>query len=321
MKSDSDLLEKVRRTCRTVAEKALWVEIDPTGLQRYAEFLSGEKLDLQMDPLAHVLNDGDRTIAFFLILDAVNFGSGYFPEIYPRQRSGYLSIAEALTKFFESQAVPTTDFLVRLAPEDCGRIFDLDPANAAARELSRLFARSLNDLGRFLSERFRGDFAALVRASEHSAAKLMEILAEMHLFRDTEAYGDLTVHFYKRAQLAAADLFIAFGGKGPGRFDDIDRLTACADNLVPHVLRVDGILRYSRILEESIGRGDFLPSGSAEEVEIRACSVHGVELLVEELRRRGRLVSPMVLDNFLWHRGHLKKYRRAPRHRTLTVFY
>ena len=44
--------------------------------------------------------------------------------------------------------------------------------------------------------------------------------------------------FLKRAQIAAADLCRA----GVAEFADLGELTMFADNLVPHVLRLDGIL-------------------------------------------------------------------------------
>ena len=44
--------------------------------------------------------------------------------------------------------------------------------------------------------------------------------------------------FFKRAQIAANDLVLA----GVAEFADIDRLTVFADNLLPHVLRLDGVL-------------------------------------------------------------------------------
>ena len=52
------------------------------------------------------------------------------------------------------------------------------------------------------------------------------------------------VPFYKRAQITVSHLARAFDGQGLGRFDDVDRLTAFADNLVPHVLRMAGVLVY-----------------------------------------------------------------------------
>jgi hypothetical protein len=87
------------------------------------------------------------------------------------------------------------------------------------------------------------------------------------------------------------------------------------------VLRLDGVLHYQEELAIRIDRGEPLPAGSPEEVEIRACAVHAAELLVAELRRRGEKVNAMMLDNFLWHRGQEPFYRARPRHRTRTVFY
>ena len=53
--------------------------------------------------------------------------------------------------------------------------------------------------------------------------------------------------FWKRAQILPNDLALA----GVAHFADLDRLTIFADNLVPHVLRIDGVLVY-----ESAGRED-----------------------------------------------------------------
>ena len=54
--------------------------------------------------------------------------------------------------------------------------------------------------------------------------------------------------YYKRAQIATNDLHLA----GVVDFPDIARLTVFADNLVPHVLRLDGVLQYSDELAELI---------------------------------------------------------------------
>jgi hypothetical protein len=56
---------------------------------------------------------------------------------------------------------------------------------------------------------------------------------------------------WKRAQIAANDLALA----GVASFADIDRLTVFADNLVPHVLRIDGVLRYDPELAARVDAG------------------------------------------------------------------
>ena len=134
--------------------------------------------------------------------------------------------------------------------------------------------------------------------------------------------GELDVPFFKRAQLTAADLSLALGAKGRGAFRDLNRLTIFADHLVPHVLRIDGVLAYGPGLAARIDREDLITPGSPEEVEIRAAAVHAVELMRESLARHGLSVTSMGLDYVLWNRGQQRHYKTIkPRHRARTVYY
>ena len=143
----------------------------------------------------------------------------------------------------------------------------------------------------------------------------------MIFFRDVQRYGDLEVPFYKRAQLAAADLSLAFDGESLGRFNDLDQLTIFADNLVPHVLRIDGVLRYDDSLLRRIEAGELIPCGSREEIEIRASAVHSAELICHALASKGTKARSIDIDYLLWNRGQQPEYKAHPRHRTRTVFY
>jgi hypothetical protein len=84
---------------------------------------------------------------------------------------------------------------------------------------------------------------------------------------------------------------------------------------VPHVLRVDGVLRYEPELATRIDAGELLEPGGAER-EIRACAVHACELIAERLA-----IPPRDLDVMLWNRGQEPRYKARPRHRTRTVYY
>jgi hypothetical protein len=117
--------------------------------------------------------------------------------------------------------------------------------------------------------------------------------------------------FYKRAQIVPSDLALA----GVAQFADLDRLTIFADNLVPHVLRVDGVLRYDADLAAHIDAGELLEPGEQER-EIRACAVHACELIAQQLG-----VAPRILDIWLWNRGQQAPYKAVPRHRTRTTAY
>jgi hypothetical protein len=98
---------------------------------------------------------------------------------------------------------------------------------------------------------------------------------------------------------------------------DLDRLTLFADNLVPHVLRLDGVLSFDAGLVERIEHEQLIEHGSHEEVEIRACALHAVELLVDA---HGNTTAATI-DNALWNRGAGAHYKASPRHRARCTAY
>lgn len=294
------------------------MRLEPDALDAYAEGLPDAVAAPRYDAVHHLTGDPEAVLAFTITLDAVNFGSGYFPHLLKRPgMSGYFTVASALKDHFEAHGPLSAAALCALTPEETAAIFGQDLRDPVRAELMRHFTEALHQLGSYLSERFSGLFVRLVEAAGGSAERLAELLAEMPYFQDVPLYGDLAVPLYKRAQITPSDLALAFGGEGWGAFRDLDALTLFADNLVPHVLRVDGVLRYAPELARRIDAGETIPAGSPEEVEIRAVAVHAVEQLAARLPG----VSARDLDVYLWNRGQGAAYKAAPRHRTRTVFY
>jgi hypothetical protein len=247
----------------------------------------------------------------------VNFGSGWFPVLRKAPgASGYHTIAGAL----RDRGGVTVAEMRTATPAWCAEVFGQDPDGPVA-DLMAHFAGSWNQLG-VVIERF-GSTLDLVDAAGRSADRLVEMLAWEHkLYRDVGEHDGERVPLFKRAQITAADLALAFGGEGPGRFDDLDRLTTFADNLVPHVLRLAGVLRYDDQLSARIEAGELLEHGSVEEVEIRAVAVHAVEQVVGALHDQGRPdATAGQVDMALWHRGNGPESKAHPRHRTRTTAY
>ena len=290
-----ELLAGVRAGCRQIAEQARSVRIDA---DRLGVIEPGPAPAL--DPTRHYLEGTPEDVAAYLLtLDAINFGSGWFPTLRKRPGcSGYFTVAWALADHFREHG-----------PWSAAELCALDAATVAGvlgqapdHELMGLYAQALNDLGRFLDGR---GALEVVAAAGGSAERLAEVLAHsMPFFADRG--------FYKRAQIAAHDLHLA----GVADFPDVHRLTIFADNLVPHVLRVDGVLHYSDELATRIDAGIELAAGSPLEQEIRACAVHACEALA---RRAG--VPPATLDNWLWNRGQTPRYSERRAHVTRTVYY
>src|SRR5205807_6643852 len=144
----------------------------------------------------------DELAAFWITLDAINFGSGWFPTLRKRPgRSGYATVAEGIRERFVSCGPWSAEALARIDAAEIAHVLGQDPKH----ELIRLFAASLNDLGRHLLDEHHGSFTALVDSAHGSAIALVTRLAGWACFEDTSAYDDLEIPFLKRAQLPAAD--------------------------------------------------------------------------------------------------------------------
>lgn len=318
-----DLFQRIRSSCRLVAEQAGYVRIQESRVAAYAASLPLQQaLYPEHDARYHYLGHGEDTAAFFVTLDAINFMSGYNPHLKKRPGlSGYFTIAAALNDHYQARGPLSASELTCLDSARCASIFGQDPGNPVAMELMELYAQALGELGRHLLTHFGGSFGALINSAEASAERLVTKLIRMPFFNDVSQYGPLAVPLFKRAQLTAADLELAFDRRGLGRFTDSDQLTIFADNLVPHVLHVDGVLEYDPDLAARIEREELILSGSPQEIEIRACGLHAVELLAAELRQQGHTVTARGLDYLLWNRGQEPYYKAQPRHRTRSVYY
>jgi hypothetical protein len=244
-----------------------------------------------------------------LCLDAVNFGSGWWPTIRKRPGcSGYLTIAAGLTERFRDGVPWSAAELARLGAGDIAAVVGQD----AEHPLMADYAAALRDVGERVGRDHGGSFENVVDAAAGSAVELAGLLAAWDAFADVSTYEGRSVPFFKRAQIAAADI----DRMGVAKLRDLDRLTAFADNLVPHVLRVDGVLRLDSALEARIDAGELLEHGSPEEVELRACAVHAIELLAAATP-----LSPAQIDGILWNRGGTERYKSLPRPRSRNTAY
>jgi len=262
------------------------------------------------------LTAGDREAraAFVICLDAINFGSGWWPTIRKRPgRSGYFTVAAGLTARFRAAGPWTAGELQQLDPAAVAAVFGQDPEHPLMAD----FAAALRDVGARVDADHGGSFGAVLDAAAGSAPALADLLAGWRAFADLSRYEEREVPFFKRAQIAAADVARA----GLAELRDLDRLTAFADNLVPHVLRVDGVLRLETGLAARLDAGELLVHGSPEEVELRAAAVQTVELLVAARGAAGRPLIAAEVDAALWSRGGAPRYKSRPRPRSRNTAY
>lgn len=314
----------VLETTAPVVRRSRHVGIDRAALAEVAAGRRGLRFERpRWDREQHfVSSDPDETANYILVQDALNFCFWGDPpwrvEYRGQLLSGYRALTAALKRALDV-GCPLLDasYLENLSLADLKFILRGEGRLALLEE--RL--ENLRQVGRVLGQQYGGRFTRMIEAAGRSAVRLVGMLAaEFPSFDDRATYEGQEVRFYKRAQLCVADLHGAFGGEGPGAFDDMDQLTACADYELPRVLRELGILRYATDLAARIDAGEPIPAGSPEEVEIRANTVWAVEHLREELGRSGVSLMSYELDWILWNHSQSHPPER-PFHRTLTTFY
>lgn len=306
------LVDEIRDGCAWVAAQASHVRIEAAAIPAYAAALPAPEATPGPDAEAHVL-EGPRELraAFFLTLDAINFGSGWFPTLRKRDgRSGYHTVALGLRDRFAAHGAWDAEELRQIGAAAVADVLGQDPGH----ELMGLFARSLNDLGAQVADEHGSRFEDVADRAGGSAVALAERLASWACFADASPYGGRIIPFYKRAQIAAADLHHAGVADLSG---DLRGLTLFADNLVPHVLRLDGVLRFDPALVARVEAGQLIVHDAPEEVEMRAAAVHAAELICRERPD----LSAQQVDHMLWTKGGGARYKAVPRPRARCTAY
>jgi hypothetical protein len=302
VRAETTIVDQVRAAAARVAARARYVRIVEDAIEPYAATLGAESPPA---PDLEGASDEERA-AFSLTLNAINFGSGWFPTLRKAPgMSGFRTVEAGL----RAHGPWTAGALAAMTREEIAAAVGQDPSH----ELMGHFAVHLRELGEKVRDEHGGSFLALARSGDGSAVRLATELAGWPTWRDVSPYDGEPVPFFKRAQIAAADLALA--GLAPA--GDLARLTIFTDNLVPHVLRLDGVLRFDDGLVARIEAEEPIEHDSPEEVEIRACALHAAELLVGA---HGSTTATAV-DNILWHRGGEPRYKARPRHRARTTAY
>ena len=224
-----------------------------------------------LDPESHYLEGEPEDVADYLLaLDAINFGSGWFPDAaqaheHGRALSGYFTVALGARRARARQRpARATTWLravehTRRSPAILGQPPD--------HELMSLYAQALRALGRFLGERRALDAGRRLRRLRR--ARSPTALARGH--GDVRRPRLLQARPDRRQRPRA--------GRRRAASTDLDRLTIFADNLVPHVLRCEGVLRLRRRARRPDRRRRDPAARRPQEREIRACALHACELI------------------------------------------
>src|SRR3569623_1354652 len=298
------MIDQVLPSCRRGAETARLVTIDAAALAGFAEPIARLLPRKMRHTPHHLASDYRATTAYFLILDALNFGSGFFAHYRPyRGEQGYYALATALRDWFLAEGTPDPRMLRAIDTATVARILCQYPADAAFARILGWAAEALRELGSFVDTELEGYYANLLALGRLEAVAMVAQLVRMPMFRDMGELDGNDVWLLKRAQIFVHDLAIAGAQRGLFEIAGLERLTVFADNMLPFELETSGVLRYDADLWRRIGAGELLEPGSRAEIELRAEAVHACEQLRQALVAYRLAITARELYFALWNCG------------------
>ena len=333
-----------RQSAEIIASRAKNVSIIEAGVKSLAQKICAKledksvSIDLFSQHELHPSSSDHSAADWIFVVDTLNFcfwspdDTHYAVSYKGKKYTGYFALCAALNRAKdEGKAITDPHFYSNLTTKDVTNLLHGDN-DSAVLSLMDERAECLRQVGTCLIEKYDGSFVNCIKACNGSAESLLSLIVnEFPCFRDEAPFEELHCSFYKRAQILVGDIWACFRGKDLGFFADIDSITMFADYRVPQVLVHFGVMEYTPHLYSLLETGAIMETGSREEMEIRGCSIHAVELICTEIRsllasaRKAHLyqVNSIIIDHFLWdfRRQHAVELASIPYHKVVSIFY
>jgi hypothetical protein len=317
---------------RYAIESSRDVQTDYAKIVDVASWMAYEELPMPEFVLPHGIGQGDQNeaIDFILVADVIDtaftdfekhekFQMEYGGKHWSDSEAEFACIKRAL-----DEGVPFLDgnYLARITRAELDEIFK---GNIEMPMLDEKLA-VLQQAGKVLAEKYGGRFHKFVqscspRLYDHGNGLIERLVMEFPRFNDVSLLDGHEIKLYKLVQLGVWMLYATLNRHGKFRVDDIDKMTAFADYIVPVALRLHGITRYSDQLENAINNHQLIPRDSRWEIEIRAHCIYATALLTEEINRirpKDKQVLIPQIDARFWVPFHTTTW---PHHLTQTIMY
>lgn len=317
--ANSNILDSVEY----VVENSKFVKINKSKLNEFSKGFEKHSNHYWLldSPFGFGELDDERKAMLMAVFNAISFsywGDPYWNVEYKGKkytRGSWSLIACIFRAIEEERDVLDPSYLSKISKNDLAKILRGNTDIPLIEERVKI----LNELGSKLIIECDGKFSNLIKKAGGDAVSLLNlILKTFPSFQDHEFYKSKKVFFQKRAQALTEGIYSIFEGKGLGNLKNVEALTACADYIIPNMLRAAGILEYSEELIKKIDNKIQLKRGSPEEVEIRANTIWVVELIKRDLESRGVRVTSLNINDYLWTVGGEVK---TPFHLTRTTAY
>ena len=308
----------VRTHVEKIAEVAQWMAYEELAMPDYQLPFGGEK-DTADDVLDFILTADSVDTAFTDFSTHVKFQVDYAGRHWSDSDALFACMKRAM-----DNGTPILDgkYLAQITRPDLERIFAGNIEMPMLDEKMQVWRQ----VGAVLAEKYDGRFHNFVKSCpprlyDNGAGIVDRMVTEFPRFNDISLYDGATIKIYKLAQLGIWLAYSALRKNNQLPLEDIGKMTAFADYIVPVALRLLGIVSYSTELEHAINTYQMIPRDSRQEVEIRAHCIYATALLCEEINnirpKDQQIIIPQV-DARLWTHYHTTWW---PHHLTKTIMY
>lgn len=311
-------MSRVRELANHLMRDPEFVTIVPGRAQALAEALKDFPVELptwDFAPFYPQSDNFEEMCLYYLVFNSINYC--YFDEYNNRFEDGDhrastlvgLRITENWEQMKDFQFLSHIDETYLL-----GELFKAETPISLVKERAAAF----REIGEFMRVNVDFTFRKMF-AKHHNNAYFVSQMIPTYFptWRDP---------FFKRAQL--------FVGMVQGRFQHFDLgledLTVFADYRVPQTLHSMGMLRFNPPFLKSIASNKLVHYGSKQELELRAATIVGADMLTSHLNEyHGGVLNALHADYLLWSamrkRGSLPfgvmSSMDLPHHRTMTTDY
>lgn len=301
-----------------IVENALYVHINDKQLSLFAATLDEQRFEhwSKYALLDYSLFTPEQRAMFLLVFNATSFSYWGDPKWTLTHdgithNRGTFGMIHALQRARVSEKnILDSSYLAEITDCELGKILQGNVEIPLLAERAGI----LREIGLTLSQKYAGSFTNIIRERENAEDLVNKIVDIFPSFDDTSMYGAEQVSFHKRAQLLVHDLAYSCDL----HLSHMENLTACADYILPLVLRHNRVLQYAPKLAFKVDNLEEIPKGSAMEVEIRACTLSAVERIRKKISQQH--VTAMQINDYLWLAANTIP-EQQPYHHTRTTAY
>lgn len=296
---------RVRVLSEVLLKNPRYVKVNADRATRVAEILRDFEITIptwDYSPFYPQLDDFEDMCLFYLLFNSINYC--YFDQDGKKFQDGNLSGSSlACLRLNEKWDEIKDPQFLRNVDENylLSELFQAESPISLVKERTA----ALREIGEFLSKTPEFTFDKLFRRFKQNAYFVSQALPNfLPTWRDP---------FFKRSQLFVGMVYGRFQNYPdlPIQEESLQDLTVFADYRVPQTLIAMGIIEpHARILTR-LHSNRFLGSGSRKELELRAATILGADLITDKLRKWvDDDINPLHTDFLLW--GASRKVETMP---------